>query len=454
MKDLLGEEADPFFHHLIHQPPRAGLRWNPLKTTREELERLLSLELSPLPWAHRGSLIGVNHNLGKHPLHVGGLFYLQEPSAMAAVTVLDPQPGEIILDLAGAPGGKATQIASRLKNQGLLVANDPHAGRVHALAQNLERWGARNVLITQERPKTLAEGLGPRFDRVLVDAPCSGEGMFRSHPGEKKRWSEGFVKRCASDQNQILWYAAQLVKPGGVLVYSTCTFAPEENEARVKQFLAAREDFYLESMPHLPGFSPGRPDWVDGPQLLERTVRIWPHRAPGEGHFLARMRRADHPERKVDSGTLSTSPLSGDALASYQKFVSQALHLDPSLSRLRPEQNRLMVLGDRLFAVPSSAPNAPRIRWKRAGWHLGTFQKGIFIPSHALALGLKAEQARSVIKFSVGDQTILRFFRGLDVSSTGAPGWVLALVEGHPVGWGRRSKGQVTGNLPRWLRQF
>ncbi len=246
---LLGEQSSIFWDVQETAPPLSGLRVNTLKTNPELIPTALSAELKTLPWTGNGFQLPQGSNPGKHPFPSAGLYYLQEPSAMAPAAALDPQPGDLVLDLCAAPGGKSTQILSLMKNQGLLITNDSNPRRVQGLARNIERWGARNAVIINEVPKRLAEHFGPIFDRVLVDAPCSGEGTFRTDPVEIKKWSTSFSKRCASIQDEILWFAGKMVRPGGILVYSTCTFNQQENEGSVTRFLHANPDFFCRSNP-------------------------------------------------------------------------------------------------------------------------------------------------------------------------------------------------------------
>ena len=451
---LLGNQAPQFWQALNQRPSRTGLRVNTLKISLQKFVELFPRQMESLPWAEDGFYLPEEINLGKHPYHAAGLFYLQEPSAMAPVNALNPQPGEKVLDLAAAPGGKATQIASRLKQRGLLVANDPHSGRIHALAQNLERWGVRNAVISRERPERLADQWEGFFDRVLVDAPCSGEGMFRSQPSERKRWSEGFVERCTHKQNQILWYAARLVRPGGILVYSTCTFSPEENEGRIEQLLNARDDFTLDPIPALPGYSPGRPDWVGGPEELRGAVRIWPHRAPGEGHFMARLIRRNGDSGAQQTPNVSLPRPSGKERSMYSTFVHRNLspaHLPDSIA---PESSRLVSTGGQLFAAPASAPGVNGLHIHRPGWLLGSFQGERFLPSHALAMGLRPQQVQSMLEFELEDPDLLSFFRGVPLPRPGKPGWVLITTAGYPLGWAYRTEKRLKSHSPRWLRQF
>lgn len=452
MERLLGEEAPSFLHEIKTKKARRGLRVNTLKITVEEIFDLVPTPLIPLPWTEVGFEVR-DESLGKHPFHAAGLYYLQEPSAMAVSEIVNPQPGEKILDLAAAPGGKTTHLCSKMKNQGLLIANDPHGGRVQALARNLERWGAQQTIISQETPQRLGEQFGAFFDRVLVDAPCSGEGTFRKDPGEMKRWSENAVQRYASLQNEILWYAAQLVKPGGTLVYSTCTFSPYENEGRINQFIEARSDFEIISIPGKPGFSTGNPHWVEGPQTLRQTVRIWPHAAPGEGHFIACLKRRPTSEHTNTRRQLSPR-LSPQKRAVYHSFVKGALHekdLPPSAS---PHSQRLTRRGNRLYAIPQGTPPLQGLRIQHWGWWLGTFKGDRFLPAHALAMGLSPDHFLDRVALQSGDQRVMRYLRGVPIHSSGKDQWVGVSLEGYLLGWGKRKDNQVKSYSPRWLSQL
>src|SRR5829696_1036015 len=304
MRTLLGDEADAFLAS-YDRPPVSGLRVNTLDLTSESFETLSPWPLTPVPWCSAGFLVADDARPGKHPFHAAGLYYLQEPSAMAVAEAMRIEPGQRVLDLAAAPGGKATHIASLLAGTGVLVANEIVPSRVKPLGENLERWGATNAVITNEEPARLAERLGPVFDRVLLDAPCSGEGMFRKTPVAIREWSPEHVAGSAARQTKILQDAARLTRPGGLLLYSTCTFAPEENEKQVARFLDQHPDWDLVDVPMLTGFAPGRSEWADDTEKpLDRAVRLWPHLIPGEGHFLALLRNgSDAAEHDTDAGS-------------------------------------------------------------------------------------------------------------------------------------------------------
>ena len=258
-----------------------GLRYNPLKIDRGSFLRELSISLRAVTWAEEGFYYEASEHPGKHVLHEAGAFYIQEPSAMAVVEVLDPKPGERILDLCAAPGGKSTQIAGRMQGAGLLVSNEIIPSRAKILSQNIERMGVGNCVVCREEPKRLAEAFPVFFDRVLVDAPCSGEGMFRKDETAIAEWSPENVTMCAARQRDILKQAAGMVTPGGVLVYSTCTFSIEENEGTIRDFTKEHPEFTVENV------------HINGIRGSDRTLRLWPHLIEGEGHFIARLRRVD-----------------------------------------------------------------------------------------------------------------------------------------------------------------
>lgn len=450
----LGDQAEAFWETLTQNPPREGLRVNTLKLSPAEFEKRSPFSLRPLPWTQSGYLLENPRSPGKHPYHTAGLYYLQEPSAMAVPEISPPAPGDLVLDIAAAPGGKSTHLASLMNNQGLLIANDPHGGRVQALSRNLERWGARNAVVTCEKPGRLAEHWGPIFDRVYVDAPCSGEGMFRRSPGERKLWSPNLIKRSAAVQNDLLWKAARLVRPGGQLIYSTCTFAPLENEGTIARFLEAREDFQIQPLPDRPGFTPGVPAWGKGRENLRKTVHIWPHLSPGEGHFLALLERSPAPEKAPGAPSWAPQPIQGEARTLYEEFFFETFHPDMIAPALHPGSECLVQFGQRLYLLPRPLPHLAGLHIIHWGWWIGTFKSRRFEPAHALAMGLKPEAAHQEETLTLQDPETLRFIRGLPLTRTGPEGWVLVHLDAHPLGWGKRSQGQIKSNIPRWLRNI
>ena len=313
MRALLGSEADAFF--ASYERPRAvGLRFNPRKTP----DLPLDFVREPVPWAVHGCYYDPDARPGLHPYHDAGLYYLQEPSAMAPASLLDAQPGERVLDLCAAPGGKSTQLASAMQDRGLLVCNEIHPKRARVLSGNVERLGFPNALVLNESPERLSARFPGWFDRVLVDAPCSGEGMFRKEDAAVTDWSEDTVAMCAARQKTILDEAAKLLRPGGRLVYSTCTFAPEENEGVIARFLATHPDYRIEAV-DAPYFAPGRPEWADGNPDLAHCLRLWPHLLKGEGHFAAVLRRTGGESGEVP--TQKPEPLPGEFVEFQREYL-------------------------------------------------------------------------------------------------------------------------------------
>lgn len=466
MSRLLAAEL-PAFAAALEAGPCTGLRVNTLKVTVEEFEQIAPLPLGrPVDWCPTAFLVDGEQRPGRHPYHRAGLYYLQDPSAMAPAELLAPRPGERVLDLAAAPGGKTTHLAALMGGEGLLVANEIKSKRVGHLAQNVERWGAGNVVVTNETPEALADHFGAFFDRVLVDAPCSGEGMFRKDMGARADWSEQMIAGCATRQTNILRVAAKLVRAGGVLLYSTCTFAPEENEAVIARFLDESTDYEVIPLPLFPGFLPGRPDWLkvnsertrmgrrsiahlSRVDSLKGAVRLFPHRLAGEGHFACKLKRT-----RPDAGEIFDPPaasrevyLTNRLIGLWDQFAAQVLSSRLPLERLR-------LSGERLYLVPEGLPDLGRLRVVHPGVWLGTFRKDRFEPAHPLALYLNVDQAQNRLDLPAGDRRLAAYLRGEVLDAQGDPGWLLVSVDSFPLGWGKRVQGAVKNHYPRgWLER-
>ncbi len=515
MARLLGDEYPNFADSYQSPTLLSGLRINPIKDSRQAvlsmLKELLTTnpdhQIQPVAWCPTGYWMNEGQVSGRHPYHAAGLYYIQEPSAMAVAEILAPEPGERVLDLSAAPGGKATHLAGLMQNQGLLVANEIHPKRVWELVENLERWGTRNAIITQETPKRLAEHFGAFFDRVLLDAPCSGEGMFRKSPTAMQEWSVENVKSCAVRQSLILEDACRLVRPGGWLAYSTCTFNPYENEAVIARFLEEHPDFSIEPVPPsvrgtLPGSSNGKSEWAgasEAPEVLfsifrngilegnpitsarqdlTRTVRFWPHTSPSEGHFIALMRRtggiSGHPKPAAKKHPRQWKI----AIESFQDFCVHAspvgeLLIDPARLALvenyiyYPPEASLGSTGSTLPHLPPEStlpPDLSGLKVIRPGWWLGTIKSGHselgskgnpsvrFEPSHALALAVQPQDAMLRIDFGSNSPEITAYLRGETLPLPGEDGWGLVCVDGFPLGWARRSANMLKNHYPRHLR--
>ena len=448
LERLLGEEY-PAFEACYQSPPHSGLRVNTLKIAADAFQALCPFRLSQLAWCAAGFEIDAEEQAGKHPYHSAGLYYLQEPTAMAAAELLAPQPGERVLDLAAAPGGKATHLAALLQGQGLLVANEVHPRRAWDLAENLERCGVSNAVVIQETPARLADCFGPVFDCVLVDAPCSGEGMFRKSASARAEWSLELVSSCARRQKAILGVASRLVRPGGRLLYSTCTFAPEENEQVIAGFLEGNPEFEISPCQSKSGFSSGRGEWLpDGCSektiaAMHHSLRLWPHQAPGEGHFFTLLTK-----QTGETGRIPPSPavgLSPTDQAQFQGFCEQALtqRIDGRMARF----------GDYLYRLPEGSLNLAGLRVIHPGLWLGTYKKNRFEPAHALAMSLKSDQVQRRLDLKSGDPRLQAYLHGESIACEIAPGWALVTIDGYALGWVKVAQGIAKNFYPRGLRR-
>jgi NOL1/NOP2/sun family putative RNA methylase len=460
MAPLLGDEYDEFVLSL-QQQPLVGLRVNTLKISAEQFSQLSQYSLSPIPWCSCGFIVNEQKletqqiPPGKHPYHAAGVYYLQEPSAMAAAEALSPLLGEKVLDLAAAPGGKATHLASLMKNTGVLVANEIHPRRVWDLAENLERCGITNAIVTNETPQRLADHFGEFFDRVMLDAPCSGEGMFRKSDIARKEWKPDLPSSCAVRQTGIIEQASRMVKPGGCLAYTTCTFSPEENEGVITKFLQQHPEFQLCSDLHIPGLLPAHPEWIGLPLSadLSQAKRIWPHRSPGEGHFLAILRK----EGSTTKDILSTKRIKHRERSSRLKNRPYFNSLVDEFTRSSLNQHffldQLCLKGSYIYQMADETPILSGLNVIHPGWWLGTIQKDRLIPSHALALGIHSEIALQTIPLQWDDERVPAYLAGESFSFPGENGWVIITVDGFPIGWGKRVQHMIKNYYPHGLRR-
>ncbi len=475
MQMLLGDEYEAFLDGYQKENYRA-LRFNARKkglTTEDETKILAELQIPevPVPWAEHGWYYPEEARPGRHPYHEMGIYYIQEPSAMSAASLLKPQPGERVLDLCAAPGGKSTQLASMLGSEGLMIMNEIIPNRCRILAQNVERMGIDNALVTNEDGAALAEHFPEYFHRILVDAPCSGEGMFRKNPQAMEEWSLENVQICADRQDEVLGYAARMLMPGGRLVYSTCTFAPAENEQAMQRFLTAHPEFSIEKV-DAPWFTPARPEWADGNPALAVTVRLWPQRLHGEGHYVAVVRKegvlpdlsmmtASEEEtkpskknkkgKKGDKGKNNNTSrcMDKNELAILEEFLRESISQEMQEYLANGEWVRF---GDQLYRVPKGSPSLQGLRVLRAGLHVGTFLKNRFEPSHALALAMGKEDAVLTVDLSIQDPAVLRYLMGESLPGPSGKGWCLVMADGRSMGWGKLAGGQVKNHFPKGLR--
>lgn len=446
MRPLLGSAFEDFIG-TYDRPAQGGLRVNTLKISKEEFLSGSSFSLLPVAWAEEGFYYDAADRPGKHVCHEMGLYYMQEPSAMSVAAYAQVQPGEFVLDLCAAPGGKSTQLAAALQGSGLLVSNEIHPARCRILSQNIERMGVRNAVVTNETPDALARLYFQAFDCVVVDAPCSGEGMFRKDEEAVRQWSVENVEMCAQRQQEILREAVKMVRPGGRLIYSTCTFEPAENEEIVAWLL--RE---------YPDFTPGAPVPVGGitPGSVAGTLRLWPHLLQGEGHFVAVLHKKGESERNTPEHFGRTFGRIGkknkpDAqrLALWDAFAEEIFEEKDMYGSSRMK-DRLVLFGEQLYLLPCGVC-LEGCKVLRAGLHLGTFEKKRFEPSHSLALALRKAEVRNTVALTVEEAQ--RYIKGETMREEGPKGWTLVTCDGYPVGWGKRSNDCVKNHYPKGLRK-
>lgn len=424
LRPLLGAEWGAFTAAL-QDPPVRGIRCNPLKVPAQQLAAELPFTLTPVPWSSCGYQLEDGAKpvtaAGSHPYHHGGGYYLQEPSAMAPVELLEVQPHHRVLDLCASPGGKSTQIGAALKNQGLLVANESSSSRVKALSENLDRLGIACCLVTNSTAAALQQALPGWFDRVLVDAPCSGEGMFRRDPRLRADWSRAKSKRCQAIQRELLAAGAAMLRPGGLLVYSTCTFNREENEAIVEAFVSRAPEFVVETM-----------------------ERYWPHRSRCEGHFAARLRKLSGRDGKAPPFVPHPPARSGRAV--YEDFLAQHV-----VSRQNLGQS-LNARGDWLYAVPAAAPGMRGVRVVRAGVLLGEVRGRRFVPSHALSHQLAPGDFTSIRNLAPRPDLAQLYLAGHPLPAQGSRDWTAVTWNSVVLGWGRERQGVLKNHYPKGLR--
>lgn len=511
MIDLLGENEFEQFLESYDQARTFGLRVNTVKVGKADFLAKSPFALTAVPWASDGFYYEEGERPGKHPYYHAGLYYIQEPSAMAPVELLQVRPGERVLDLCAAPGGKSTQIAAKLQGEGVLVVNDIHSDRVKALVKNLELLGVRNAIVLNEKPERMLKVFQGYFDKILIDAPCSGEGMFRKEEEMMQQWERHSVQEFASMQRELLGQAAQMLALGGMIVYSTCTFSPEENEAQIAEFLDKHPAF---DVVPVEGFGSGRPDWLRSPWCEEEfsdrareavagTARLWPHRLRGEGHFVAVLRLDGALVGERDTGDARDARDAGDegdagdardagraadvvsASVAGKRSGREALRkgraetstratvsLEPleafSGELLRSEPfaaARLVCYGEHAYASPAGLPELHGLKVVRPGWYIGALHRGRFEPSHALAMGLRMREAKRALSLASSDERALRYLKGetLEVAESeiirdpevtkAAKGYCLVCIEEHPVGWGKWHDGMLKNEYPpgwRW----
>ena len=509
MKEMLGPDYENYLASFELQSFQ-GLRVNTMKLSVSDFQKLSPFSLEPVPWCPNGFYYdSVNRNdtitgeltdsndcsvisdinssnickdmvikPSKHPYYFAGLYYLQEPSAMTTASLLPVEPGDKVLDICAAPGGKSTELAAKLNGTGLLVSNDISNSRAKALLKNLELFGAGNTLITSVAPNELSKHFPAFFDKILIDAPCSGEGMFRKQSNMTTAWENNGVELFVGLQRSILKEAVTMLKPGGKLIYSTCTFSPEENEQSIRYLLSLDDNLSLVELPIYDGWDTGHPEWGkrdwrvcdDNPQEvsevsgesnekdiseLTKCRRLWPHRVKGEGHFVAMVEKLDNKADNdnllndnnfvTDSYTFSREKLSAEA-EEFIKDIQYPFDL-----------RRMDVLKGKVYYIPEDMPDVKGLRILRCGLLMGEIKKNRFEPSQALAMFLKKDEFNNSLSLQCKDDRVIRYLKGETIELTSderdiiSDGYVLICVDDYPLGFGKNSKGTIKNKyLPGW----
>ena len=462
MKNMLGEEYEAFEESYAYEKKQA-LRFNPLKGEKEAFLEKVPFSLAPIAWSENGFYYEKEDTPGKHPYHEAGVYYIQEPSAQTPATFLGACPGERILDLCSAPGGKATQIASSMKGQGLLVCNEYVANRAKILSENIERMGIRNALVVNETPQRLADIFPGYFHRIMVDAPCSGEGMFRKNEDAHMEWSPENVKMCASRQEEILNAAADMLMPGGRMVYSTCTFAPLENECTIAGFLEKHGDFSVIEVELCEGMEPGNPIWAEMEmgslketikEQIKKTIRLWPHKINGEGHFVAVLQKQGELATNTEATVFSRNGLEKTVTIKECKELEDFLKTEIKAEWIPlDKRNGYLKYKDNIHLLPKEMPGLKGLKVQRSGLHLGTLLKNRFEPSHALALALKPSEVVHVWNLEGNSDEARGYLKGNTFPAQGEKGWYLITVDGYSIGWGKLAGGIMKNHYPKGLRK-
>ncbi|MBQ8147771.1 MAG: RsmB/NOP family class I SAM-dependent RNA methyltransferase [Lachnospiraceae bacterium] len=443
MKEMLGEEFEAY-EASLDTPAFHGLRVNTSKISVDEFLRISPFSLKPVPWCANGFYYEDTEQPAKHPYYYAGLYYIQEPSAMTPASVIPIEEGDRVLDICAAPGGKSTELAAKLHGTGLLVSNDISNSRAKALLKNLELFGVPNMLVVSEPSNVIAEHFQGFFDKILIDAPCSGEGMFRKANSMVKAWENNGVDMFVNLQQSILREMVKCLRPGGTLVYSTCTFSPEENEQAMDYLLELDPDLELLELPMYEGFDAGHPEWSkNGNPDVIKTRRLWPHRIQGEGHFVAMLKKKETSE---GYGVNWYRPSKVKLPQEVLDFLSQ-IQWDWDMSRMELQK-------ERLYYLPKEMPNVKGLRLLRNGLFLGEIKKNRFEPSQSLAMALRMEEYKNSISLPASDERVVRYLKGETIDVEGTNGMVLVCVDGYPLGWGKLTNGTMKNKYLagwRWM---
>ena len=443
MRRLLGEDFEEYEKHL-DDPAYYGIRVNTLKISVEDFLKICPFKVTKVPWTDNGFYVDREEKPSKHPYYHAGLYYIQEPSAMTPASYLRVEPGDRVLDLCGAPGGKSTELGAKLNGEGLLVSNDVSISRTKALIRNIEMFGIRNDMILCTEAKYLVPSMTGFFNKILIDAPCSGEGMFRKGNNEIKNWQQKGSEPYAKLQREIVDDAIKLLAPGGMLLYSTCTFSPEENEQVIEYLLEKNDDLSLVPMKMCEGFDHGHPEWtLTGREDIKQCIRLWPHKIKGEGHFLALLKKEDGPQPTFKYEKIKKVKLTPET----EEFFKNC-KMDIDWSHVREHQGKL-------FYLKEDIPEMKKVRVLRKGLYLGEMKKGRFEPSQSFAVALSADEYKPYLSFDINDENTIKYLKceTLDVD-TATEGIHLIGTNEFPLGWAKIKKGRLKNKYSsswRWL---
>lgn len=440
MKIILKDDYSSFIKTFESDDFYTAIRLNPKKENTKKLFDNIIKPTQQITWCSDGFYIDKKDFSGNHPYHLAGLCYFQEPSAMSSVEAMPINHDDFVLDLCAAPGGKSTQAGAKLSQDGLLISNEIIPKRATILAENIERFGLSNTIVTNESPEKLSDKFREFFDKIIVDAPCSGEGMFKKEPKAIQEWSENHTKTCAIRQKHILDCAYKMLLPGGMIVYSTCTFAPVENEGVVDYMLTTYTDLELYKTP-LDMLSSGNGEWVNSSFDLSPTKRIFPHLHHGEGHFVAVLKKAgDKPQRVIK--TQKEDKNTKDAQMLFKEFEKKFLNTNIF--------GHFKMFGENLYLIPHGI-DLDKLKVSRGGFHLGIIKKNRFEPSHALVLALKYEDFKQIVNYSCDDLELLKYLHGETIESN-ITGYCAIMVDKNPIGWAKGSGGVLKNHYPKHLR--
>ncbi len=432
MKDYLASEYEAFLES-YDLSRYYGIKVNTLKIGLEDFKKISPFKLIEVPWSRDGFYYDpeeCNIIPSKHPFYHAGLYYIQEPSAMSPAEELSANPGDTVLDLCASPGGKTIQIAGHMKNEGLIITNDISTGRIKALVKNIELYGIKNAYVVNENQFKLSEKLGGFFDKILIDAPCSGEGMFRKDPNAIKAWSSEYVGVCVEKQESIMSVISETLKDGGEIVYSTCTFSQEENEEVIEKFLLEHEDFEKLEMKNS--------------QYFDSKLgfsRLWPHKIKGEGHFISHIGSKSDFDRSINNH-VKESKIPQIA----EEFIKENLNIDL--------KGKFEIINDKIYMLPEIEIDLKGLRVARSGWFIGEIARGKFKPSQALAMGLEKKDAKRTIDLSSESLEVIKYLKCETISCEGEDGINLICVDSYPIGWGKLNKGMLKNMYPAaWRMQ-